>query len=201
MKITLGFDTKSIEKARKQIEAMIADLTSNRIITDLLNGCADWFIAEANSNLARTDIGENVKLGIMESWTTQQIGNVITITNTHEKAVYVEFGVGVKGEENQHENAKKAGYEYNVDSPAKDDNGTWHFYTNIENLDLPKSALVDSSHIYKPETRKDGSVYRQRVYVETRGTESTMYAYNALIDLKDIGIYEVWEQIKKKYWS
>lgn len=201
MKITLKFDTKSINNAIKQINKIKADFQGT-LVTDFLNGCADWFIEKANEKVMLTGIGSNVKLGIMGGWKKEQSGNTITIINDHEKAVFVEFGVGVEGEKKPHKNAKEAGYEYNVDSPAKDDDGTWHFFTNLENLDLPDDALIGGSHYYQPETRKkDGSVYRQRVYVRTKGTESTMYAYNALIDLKEKGVYEVWEQIEKKYWS
>lgn len=199
MKITIGLDTKSINRAKKQIEK-VKKLYSEQMIPDLLKSCAKWLINRANERyLAVADIGDNVKTAIMGSWKIIEEDNTVTILNTSDKAVFVEFGVGIVGQESPHKNASKADYKYNMPSPAKDDNGTWHFYTNIEDLDLPRSALVDDYHIFRPETRKDGSVYRNRIYVETRGTQGVMYAYNALVDLRNYGVNEVWKEIKKKY--
>lgn len=199
MKIPISLDVKSINNAIEQLEKTKKQL-QGEIIDELLKGCYEWFVDKANQNLERTEIGGNVKSGIMSSWSYSIDGKTMTITNTHDKAVYVEFGVGIVGEQHKHKQAREAGYKYNISSPAKDENGAWHFWTNVPDLDIPQSQLIGGYHIYRPETRKDGSVYRQRVYAETQGAESTMYAYNALVDLRDKGAKEVWEKIKLKYW-
>lgn len=198
MKIKISLNRTSINNAIKQIEK-VKKLYTEKMVPDFLKSCAEWLINRANEYLSLSYIGSNVRTDIMSSWDITENGNKVTLINTSEKAVFVEFGVGIVGQEKPHKNASKTSYKYNVPSPAKDENGTWHFYTNVEDLDLPKSALVDNYHFYKPETRKDESVYRNRVYVETRGTVGVMYAYNALVDLRNYGASEVWKEIKKKY--
>lgn len=199
MKIPVSLNVKSINKAIEQLKKAKEQLQGD-MMNDLLIGCYRWFIDKANGYLELTQIGENVKSGIMSSWSYIINEKTMTITNTHDKAVFVEFGVGIVGEQSKHKNAQEAGYKYNVSSSAKDENGTWHFWTNAPDLDIPQSQLISSSHIYRPETRKDGSVYRQRIYAETQGAESVMYAYNALVDLREYGAKEIWEKIKLKYW-
>ncbi len=198
MKIKIALNSASINNAIKQIEK-VKKLYSEQMVPDLLKSCAEWLKNRANELLALSDIGSNVKTEIMSSWNIIENGKTVSLINTSEKAVFVEFGVGIVGQEKPHKNASKTSYKYNLPSPAKDDNGTWHFYTNVEDLDLPDSALVDNSHFFQPKTRKDGSVYRNRVYVETRGAVGVMYAYNALVNLHDYGVNEVWKEIKKKY--
>lgn len=192
MRISIGLNSKSINKAIKQIEK-VKKLYSEKMVPDLLKSCAEWLINRANELLLQTDIGENVWTDIMGSWKIIQKDNTVTILNTSDKAVFVEFGVGIVGQESPHENASKAGYKYNVPSDYKyagehHDNDTWRFYVSDET----EIDLIDGS--YEPWETQSG-----RLKIITRGSPSVMYAYNALVDLRDYGVAKVWKEIKKKY--
>lgn len=190
MKLTVGLNTKSIKNAVKALEAAKKQL-NGQILEELLKGCAEWFIRRANDYVMRSDIGFNVKSGITAEWETktEENGKKVVITNSHDKAVYVEFGVGLVGERNPHESAEESGYEYNVFSLAKDNEDAWQFTTSEDELDLPQDAILSKY--------EDGS----KILVRTIGATGVRYAYNALIDLHDYGAKEVWQQIKAKYWG
>lgn len=191
MKITFGFDVKSINKAIDAIKN-VEKQYNEQIVTELLNGCSRWLIGRANELLALTDIGWEVKNGIMNGWSVVQDENVATITNTDDKAVFVEFGVGAVGDRAEHPNAHRAGYLYDLPTRPKDEQGGWHFDVNDEaELDLPETAILS----------QDYNAFNERLEIYTRGAKGAMYAYNALVDLHDYGAREVWEQIKKKYWG
>lgn len=190
MKLTVGLNKKSIETAVKALETAKKQL-DGEMLTDLLNGCAGWFISRANDYVMRSDIGFNVKSGITAEWDKkeEENGKKVVITNSHDKSVYVEFGVGLAGEKDPHESAEESGYEYNVFSLAKDNNDAWQFVTSEDELDLPQSALLSKY--------EDGS----KILVRTIGATGVRYAYNALVDLHDYGAKEVCQQIKAKYWG
>lgn len=198
MKIKIGLNQKSINNAIKTLNKAKNQL-ENQMTVDLLNGCYEWLKKRANELLSYSDIGENVKNGIMDGWTIETISaNKVIVKNTHEKAVYVEFGVGLVGEESPHANASETNYEYNVESDSKDENGMWGFYVNSSDLDLPQSSLEFGTVRLIDKDRKK---QRNRLFVKTSGAKGIMYAYNALMDLKEYGAKEVWNEIKAKYWG
>ena len=92
----------------------------------------------------------------------------------------VEFGVGVVGEGNPHPNASQEGYKYNVESEHKSADGTWYFWTNSNELDLPLSAIQDFRGFddFRGVKKEKG----KRIVVGTRGSKGLMYAYNAIVD-------------------
>lgn len=191
MKITFGLDVKSINKAIETIEK-VKKQYDEQIVTELLNDCSRWLIDRANEHLAQTDIGPEVKVGIMNGWSIVQSGNTATITNTHDKAVFVEFGVGTVGDKSEHPNAGRTGYWYDLPTNYKDEQGGWRFSINDETeLDLPRKSVLS----------QDYNNFSGELEIYTRGAKGAMYAYNALVDLHDYGAKEVWEQIKKKYWG
>lgn len=190
MKIKFGFDVKSIDKAVKTLRKAKTDL-QGQVIADLLNGCCEWLIRRANELLDLTDIGSAIKSDIRSAWQIAVMGNVAVLTNQSDKSAYVEFGVGRVGAENEHPNAWDASYWYDLPTEYKDGQGGWHFHIDDENeLDLPQKALLFKDDNY------DGTIS-----IYTQGTKGAMYAYNALVELHDYGAKEVWEQIKRKYWS
>lgn len=186
MKIKVGLNKRSIGNAIKRLQKAQKDL-EGQMYKDFLNGCAEWFITRANEYVMLSDIGYNVKSGITAEWQVDLQDNKVVITNSHDKAVYVEFGVGLVGASNPHENAIEAGYEYDLIG-AKDPNGVWQFITTEDDLDLPQKALL-----YREENGSD-------ILVRTKGVVGVAYAYNALVDLHDIGAKEIWNNVKKKYW-
>lgn len=201
MKIKINLDAKSIKEAIEKIEKAKKDLDTN-MIREFLQRCCNFFIDKANTNLLNSDIGTNVKQNIMNSWLTSTItygvnsqgytGYTATITNTDEQAVYVEFGVGIVGSYLPHENAhtKEQTYQYNVPTQAKTPNGQWVFeVTDEKDIDLQNG-------MYKSVDNKYGNMW-----IITKGSPATMYAFNALMDLKNGGMQKIWKEIKIKYWG
>lgn len=193
MKIKIELNRNSIEQAKKQL--LYVKKILPQMQKDFLEGVALWLIEKANFYLNNSDIGENVKIDISNSWDYQVIGNGIKIINTAQKAVFVEFGVGIVGQGNAHPNASVEGYEYNKPSPYKDrkGSGTWVFRSQFENLDIPQDQA---------EFIADVGDY----VVITRGTKGVWYAYNAIVDAQmelaksgggEIG--KIWEDIKARY--
>lgn len=165
------------------------------MVKDFLEDVAMWVIDRANFHLNNSDIGENVKIDIRNGWEFDFTNNGVLITNRTQKAVFVEFGVGIVGQSQAHPNASAEGYEYNLDSPYKDrkGTGTWIFKSQMDNLDIPQNQA---------EFIQDEGDY----IVITRGTKGVWYAYNALVDARmelaksgggEIGA--MWDKIKKRY--
>lgn len=200
MKIKINLDAKSVQQAIKQFEKVKQDLETT-MIREFIQKCCDFFIYKANDYLFNSNIGANVKGNIMNSWTTSisygvnsqgYSGYYATITNTDEQAVYVEFGVGVVGSYLQHKeaNTKDQTYEYNVPSNAKTANGQWVFeVTDEKDVDLEKG-------MYKSVNNKYGNMW-----IITKGSPATMYAFNALMDLKNVEMRKIWKDLKIKYWG
>ena len=121
MNINIALNKKSIEQAKKQllyIKKILPQMTR-----DFLEEVAIWVIDRANYHLNNSDIGENVKIDIRNGWEYDFTDKGIKITNRTQKAVFVEFGVGIVGQGDPHPNSSTEGYEYNVDSPYKDKKG------------------------------------------------------------------------------
>lgn len=207
-KIVIELNQKSIQEAKRQLLQVKKVLPL--MTRDFLEDVAKWVIDRANLHLNNSDIGENVKNEIIKSWDRQFMPNGIKIINnaTKEKkvggkvqtiptAILVEFGVGVVGQSYQHPQASVEGYEYNMDSAAKQDDGSWHFFSNEADLDIPKSAI---------DYGVNGHGERNRMSIYTRGSKGVWYAYNAIVDAQtelakanggEIG--KMWEDIKARY--
>ena len=195
MKINIELNQKSIEQAKRQLLYIKKILPTMQ--KEFLEDVAMWLIERANMHLNNSDIGENVKIDIRNGWVYNFTPTGLQITNSTEKAVFVEFGVGVVGQGNAHPQASAEGYEYNQDSPAKDNDGSWHFFANEADLDLPKSAI---------DYGLNGKGSQNRMAIYTSGAKGVWYAYNAIVDARteltkanggEIGA--LWEKTKRKY--
>jgi hypothetical protein len=195
MTINIELNQKSIQEAKKkllQVKKAVPLATK-----DFLEDVAMWLIDRANMHLDNSDIGENVKIEIRNGWVYNFTANGIQITNSTDKAVFVEFGVGIVGQNDSHPQASAEGYEYNKDSPYKDKKGTgtWVFKSKLIDLDLPKDNVEFAYN-------SSGTDYA----IVTRGAKGVWYAYNAIADAKmelarpnggEIGA--LWEKAKRKY--
>lgn len=197
-KIAIELNQKSIEQAKKQLIYVKKILPQMQ--KDFLEDVAMWLINRANTHLNNSDIGENVKIDIRNGWEYEFTTNGIKIINRTEKAVFVEFGVGIVGQSQSHPNASAEGYEYNMESPYKSADGSWSFWLNSNERDLPMSAFTDFGTY--DDHRKGG----QRMVVTTFGAKGVWYAYNAIVDAQmelakanggEIG--KMWEDIKARY--
>lgn len=209
MKIEIALNKQSIKNAIKQLTAIKKTVPTMQ--QEFLMEVAHWLTDRANDYITNSDLGSLVKDQIRSSWSYEPTANGVKVINRAEKAVYVEFGVGVVGQSQAHPNATAEGYEYNMSHTytdkngvvrsTKDENGMWYFWTNSNELDIPLSAIED---------RKGFDDFRgkqgKRLVVGTRGAKGVWYAYNAIVDAKmelakanggKIG--ELWEKIKKRY--
>lgn len=185
---------KKLEKAKKQLET--------EMLYDFINICCTFIVNQATTYIMNSTIGDSVKMNIISGWQApviKQKGNklIAKMTNTDSQAVYVEFGVGIVGEENPHDRVKsgETQYEYNIPTQYKyagrfHDENTWRFYAN-----QPNDVDLMNGYFEQWET-KDG-----KYKIITRGSPAVMYAFNACVDLQAGAFRTIWEEIKKKYWG
>lgn len=201
MKISMNLSAKSVENAIKQLEIAKKQL-ENEMIYDFLNTCCTFIVDQARNYLMASTIGTNVQLNIMSGWQPPLIRKegkkfIAKMTNTDSQAVYVEFGVGIVGQQNAHDRVTRGEtvYEYNIPTEYKyagqyHDENTWRFYAK-------ETSDVDLMEGYFEEWQTKDGDYK----IITRGSPAVMYAFNACVDLEASAFKTIWEQIKKKYWG
>ena len=198
-KITIGLNTKDIQNARNYLLKLKSQIP--KMQQEFLMAVAHWVTNRANHYIDLSDIGSLVKDEIKVGWEYEPTANGVKIVNRTQKAVFVEFGVGIVGQSQSHPNATQEGYEYNQESPYKTADGTWYFWTNSNELDLPLSAMTDIRG-YDDNRGKKG----KRIIFGTQGAKGVWYAYNAIVDAQmelaktnggEIG--KMWEDIKARY--
>ena len=197
-KITIELNRQSINNARKYLLNLKKQIP--KMQQEFLIQVAHWVTEKANNYINLSDIGSLVKDQIKSGWEYEQTSNGVKIINRTEKAIFVEFGVGIVGQTQSHPNASAEGYEYNMESPYKSADGSWSFWLNSNERDLPMSAFEDFGTY--DDHRKGG----KRMVVTTRGAKGVWYAYNAIVDAQmelaksgggEIG--KIWEDIKARY--
>lgn len=192
MKLTVDLNTNSVNAAITALKRAKSQLP--KMMNEFLTECCNRIILLANQNLEWIDIGSEVKEMIRASWDFLVVDGTAIITNLYQKAVYVEFGTGIVGAQSPHKKASSAGYDYNVNSPYKDEQGRWTFYTEYEDLDMPISALTDITVF-----RKDNA---NRMQIRTSGAPATMFVFNAIMRFKSENhAKSIWKSIKAKYWG
>lgn len=198
-KINVALNSKSIDDAIKELKNAQVQLKSQMLTEFMIKSC-QWIVDQANDYLDKSDIGRNVIDDIKSHWSFDPSTNPVIITNTSDKAAFVEFGVGIVGQENPHDNASSARWKYNVPSQSKyagehHDENTWRFYVgNKDDIDLEDGN-------YEQLNTKSG-----RIKVITRGSPAVMYAYQAIVDARQElrsggGIFKkFWNETMNKYW-
>lgn len=183
MKLNVELSPKSIQEAIKKLKKVKYQLTKGTLIKEYLEFVCEWVINRANWYLDNADLGDLVKLQIRNGWEYEVSLDGAKITNRTDKAVFVEFGVGIVGQENKHPNATESGYEYNIESSSKSIDGAWSFFSNTNELDLPTNALLAHNWYYG--ARGKSGEGGKRLFVMTKGAEGVMYAYNAIVDAQN----------------
>jgi hypothetical protein len=186
MNITIGLNPHSIKDAKKEIRKLKQKFSQHTIDRRFLRKCVSYLKKKMSEYLEMSGIGSNVVEGIMRSWEVNIEETKVTMTNRHQKAVFVEFGVGIVGGGNPHPMASQDGYIYNKPSDVKSEEGEWHFYSNEADLDIPKDAITWGSY---------GKGRENRMSIKTKGTKGVWYAYNALQDLK-MNWKTLWNEVK-----
>jgi hypothetical protein len=196
MEIKLSLNTKSIDKAIKKLEREKKRL-ENVMISEFLEECGLWFINRANLHLSQSDIGKEIVYDIQSNWTLPTVvksGNTYTmvVENYSDKAVFVEFGVGLVGSQIPHPQASKENYIYDKNGYGNSTaNGYWVYYLDdLEEVDMHKG--------YQYKDSKYGGYW-----IITKGSWRDMYAYNTLMDMTTEGkvLKGLWTKVKQKYWS
>ena len=184
-RLNIRLSTYSVTKAIKTLQFLKKQLRKGHYVNDFLELVCEWIIKRANHYVNNSDIGELVKIDIRNGWEYEIKDGQAKILNKTDKAVFVEFGIGLVGQENPHPNATSQegkNYEYNISTIYKDEFGMWYFWTNSNELDIPRSAIVDIRGY--DDFRGRGGEQGKRIIVGTMGAEGVMYAYNALMDAK-----------------
>lgn len=219
MRYITTLSTKSINAVVKDLKKKKTELEKT-MVKEFFFECCKKIIEYANANINSYPIGNNVLFDIMANWhyADSFTGKSIVLSNRAEKAAYVEFGVGIVAENSPHPIASEVNYEYNKPTLAKrrSENtigigtrhfadGTWIFYTNENDLDLPPSALEDRIifNEQRASSNTDGVVSKSnRILVRTRGTEPTMFLFNAVLKfINNNDAKTIWENIKLMYWG
>lgn len=185
MKKNIKLSTKSIQETIKYLKSLKNDIV-NLIVPEYLKNCCIIIREMANAKLSAQDIGSGVISDIQTSWDIQKVSNYkFKLVNTSDKAVYIEFGVGVIGSENSHPNAENTGYEYNIPSGKKLSDNSWIFKLDNKNqLDISTNNIIN-------ETSNT---------IRTKGQPATLFVYQSVMDFITTNKYKtLWEQVKAKY--
>ena len=168
---------KSIDDAVNKLRSLKKNYPQMQ--REFMEFVCQWIIEQANRYIDNSDIGASIKSDIQSKW--EYVVNPdfsAKITNNAEKAVFVEFGVGVVGQMQPHPMANQDGYDYNRPSIYKyagkhHDENTWRFtkYSTAE-VDLPTGS-------YEQYPMASGALK-----IITTGAKGTWYAYNAVVDAK-----------------
>ena len=198
MIIKMSLNSKSIENAIKQLKKAQSQL--DVMLEEFLMTCCTYIYDKANENIINSDIGQLVKENIIAGWKIPELRKegeklIARLRNTDDQACFVEFGVGIVGQDDPHPEAKNTNYEYNIGQTI-DENGMWWFWSNINELDIP---LKDADFLrgFQDHRGRKG----HRILVGTSGAKGVWYAYNACVDLQVFEFNRIWEKIKKKYWG
>ena len=189
-KIEINFDTKSIEKAINQIKQIKKKLYTE--IKDLfLTKCLEWVRDRANFYLSNIPMDNDVITTIQGAWDIKNVTrNVKMLYNTSQPATFVEFGVGIVGQQHEHPEASKEGYEYNKPSRYKHSDGKWVFNSSH------KEYAIDLNEGYFGVYQRENS---GKTVVVTKGSPANLYLYNAGMDLLSSGEYHrLWKETLKE---
>lgn len=123
----------------------------------------DYIINYANNLLDKRLKNEYQTFGsVVKEWDKNIKGNTGILTNKDDNSAAIEFGIGIVGEHNPHNDSDNSGYKYNLPSDSKDENGNWTFYEPTLNLFIKTSGYEGKSFLYDSLMYyKDNKIYHQ----------------------------------------
>lgn len=178
-------DLRTLDKAIKQIEQHQKRL--RELIPDFLKACAETVRDMANNIISGLPYESDIISGLQNSWKTETTddGQVVTLINNYDKAVYIEFGTGIVGGTNPHDEASESGYKYDFHAHGQEG---WTFWLRGNAMDIPQDRVLSEKE------HKDGSVE-----IRTAGAPATMFLYQAATDFIDYKVYKrVWKEFVSK---
>ena len=200
MKIKIDISNpNSVKRAIQALERAKATLL-DKVVEELAKECSNAIIERANERLyTDSQIGSGLILEIQASWVLDRVKNgSYVLRNVCDKAVYVEFGVGVVGEQDPHPNASSARYKYNMQESGvnhKLKDGSWIF--RVQNIDL-----IDIGEKYVMARPNGEKYYESGRTVRTQGQPATMYLYNAIFDfIESAEPQKIWSRVSQKYFG
>lgn len=189
MKVTISLSPDSVKSAIKQIKTYKRTF-EKKVIPEFVLSSLEWIKSKAISYLKTSAIDPIIIGKIEQGFLIQTNAKNGALVNTEDKAVYIEFGVGIKGK-GTHPEAASAGYEYDVPSDKKTADGGWTFKRRI-------SAGIDILPQNR-ETRKFvGGTDAAIIYTHGQGGE--LFVYNACMDYMNSSTPQIiFNQIFNKY--
>jgi hypothetical protein len=166
---------KQLKKNLTKVKNLITKDVNKQFLTLSLNWLQNKSIEYLRANFPNRE-DNNLIAEISSSFVKENDGQVARLINTHENAVYIEFGVGIIGQDTHpiSESAKITGgaYKYNLPSKAKE--------------------------YAKEKTGQEDSWFYKGL---TQGNKASMYMYNAFMDFKN-GVYRtIYQQAFKEVLS
>lgn len=179
--IKINLDVKSINKAIKQVEEIQRKL-KEQVPSLFIDKALTWIKDRANFYLSTLPMDSEITGDIQESWTIERVtNNLKRLVNSSRKAVFVEFGVGIVGQQQEHPQATKENYEYNIPTRYKHSDGKWVFSAKH------KQYAIDLNEGYFQLLERENS---GKIVAITKGSPANLYLYNAGMDLLNTGAYQ-----------
>ena len=188
--INIDFSNKSIKNAINQIRNIRTKFSKCYIQDKYLLSVYNYIVSKSNEYLYASGFDNKLISEISASWEYQITSGILKMTNTHEKSVYVEFGIGIIGQGSGYpQTFNPSYYEYNIPTEYKREDGSWRF-------DLGDGEILDirQQDIISEEIRDNG-----KTIVKTKGYPATLFVYNAIMDFQSSGMYKkLWNQVLEK---
>lgn len=179
-------DLRTVDKALKQIEEYQKKV--RELIPVFLKRCAEAVRDLANQKLTGYGYSGELISEIQNSWSIDESKDgVVTLINSHDKAVYIEFGTGIVGSGKSHEMASESGYKYDYNGHGEKG---WRFirFADGEDIDLPDGRYTETK----------GDHTGMWFLVHTSGAPATMFLYQAASDFADYKLYKrIWNDLVK----
>ncbi len=179
-------DLRTVGKAINQIEEYQKKI--RELIPEFLKRCAEAVRDLANQKLGGYGYSGALISEIQNSWSIDDsTDGVVTLINSHDKAVYIEFGTGIVGSGDAHEMASKSGYKYDVNGHGEKG---WRFirFADVADVDLPDGRYTEIK----------GDHTGMWFLIHTKGAPATMFLYQAATDFVDYKLYKrIWNELVK----
>lgn len=185
MKLDIDLNRNSLQNAISRLQKV--SIYYPQMVKVLLQKSCEWIRDKAINYLYNSDLGTNVINEIINDFHIQNNGTYATLRNGEGRGYMIEFGIGVVGQ-GTYDGSVPPNYTYNVQSGYKDEDGTWCFWSDYDNLDIPQNMVE-----FKRE-------FSDRALVSTKGTKGVMFMYNALTDFRSSNqAQKIWNDICRMY--